>query len=94
MNTMVEEVVRTCIPCLATGKNVPPEPIKMTKMPAEPWEKLHLDFKGPLPDGKYLLVVIDRYSRYPEVEIVTSTNSNTVIRKLNKMFASTVSLKY
>ena len=88
MNTMVEEVVRTCIPCLATGKNVSPEPIKMTKMPAEPWEKLHLDFKGPLPCGKYLLVVIDRYSRYPEVEIVTSTNANTVIRKLNKIFAS------
>ena len=60
----------------------------MTNMPSAPWKKLHLDFKGPLPGGKYLLVVIDRYSRYPEVEIITSTNAKNVIRKLNKIFAS------
>ena len=88
LDVMVADRLRTCIPCLATGKDVQPEPIRMTKMPNKPWEKLHLDFKGPLPGGKYLLVVIDRYSRYPEVEIITSTNIITVVRKLNKIFAS------
>ena len=32
--------------------------------------------------------MIDRYSRYPEVETITSTNASTVITKLNKIFAS------
>ena len=32
-----------------------PEPLKMTEMPSEPWEKVHIDFKGPLPGRKYLL---------------------------------------
>ena len=33
-------------------------------------------------------MVIDRYSRYPEVEIVRSTKASTVIPKLDKMFAT------
>ena len=78
----------TCVLCASTSSNTQSEPLKMTKMPNAPWEKLHLDFKGPLPGGKYLLVVIDRYSRYPEVEIITSTNAKTVIRKLNKIFSA------
>ena len=60
----------------------------MTKMPGAPWGKHHLDFKGPLPGGKYLLVLVNRHSRYPEVEIITSTNANNVRRRLNKILAS------
>ena len=47
-----------------------------------------MDFYGPLPSGEHLLVVIDRYSRYPEVEIVRSTKASSVIPKLDKMFAT------
>ena len=57
-------------------------------MPDKPWAKLHIDFKGPLSGGKYLLVIIDRYSRYPEVEIMNVTNSATVVRKLKYIFAA------
>ena len=57
-------------------------------MPEGPWEVVHTDFYGPLPTGEYLLVVIDRYSRFPEVEIVRSTKASTVIQKLDKIFAT------
>ena len=43
---------------------------------------------GPLPSSEYLLVVVDRYSRFPEVEIVKSTKATTVIPKLDKIFAT------
>ena len=56
-------------------------------MPKGPWEKIHIDFYGPLPSGDYLLVVIDRYSRFPEVEIVRSTKASVVIPKLDKIFS-------
>ena len=58
----------------------------MTRMPKGPWELVHLDLYGPLPSGEYLQVVIDRYSRFPEVEIVRSTKESTVIPKLDKIF--------
>eukprot|EP00112_Aurelia_sp_Birch-Aquarium-sp1_P025235 Seg83.4 transcript_id=Seg83.4/GoldUCD/mRNA.D3Y31 product="putative protein K02A2.6" protein_id=Seg83.4/GoldUCD/D3Y31 len=56
-------------------------------MPKGPWQTLHLDFYGPLPTNEYLFVTIDSYSRYPKVEVVKSTSSNTVIPKLDSTFA-------
>ena len=53
-----------------------------------PWQKVHADFCGPLPSGEYLIVVIDRYSRYPEVEIVRSTKASSVIPKFDKTFST------
>eukprot|EP00794_Sanderia_malayensis_P011724 gene11724-12945_t len=35
-----------------------------------------MDVYGPLPSGEYLLVLIDRYCRYPEVEIIKSTRAS------------------
>ena len=38
--------------------------------------------------GHYVLVVIDDYSRFPEVEIVHSTSVKAVLPKLNRAFAT------
>ena len=56
-------------------------------MPKHPWRVVLVDFYGPLPSNEYLLVVIDRYSRSPDVEIVHSTKASVVIPKLDKIFA-------
>ena len=88
IDKMVKCTVDRCIPCQAVGKQTTPEPLAMTDMPTGPWEIVHLDFYGPLPSGDYLLVGIDRYSRFPEVEIVKSTKASVVIPKLDKIFAT------
>ena len=41
---------------------------------------------GPFPSGELLLVVIDEFSRFPEVEIVTTTSAKAVIPKLDNIF--------
>ena len=46
-----------------------------------------MDFLRPLPSAEYLMVVIDEYSRFPEVEIVTSTSVRSTIPKLHVIFA-------
>ena len=46
-----------------------------------------IDFYRPLPSGEYLLVLIDRYSRFPEVEIVKSTKASVIILKLDRIFS-------
>ncbi|XP_014677756.1 PREDICTED: uncharacterized protein K02A2.6-like [Priapulus caudatus] len=60
----------------------------MTKLPDRPWSEVSVGFNGTLPQGEYLLVVIDNYSRFPEVEIVNSTATRTVIPVLDKIFSS------
>ncbi len=84
----MENTIGKCLLCQAVGKQHPSEPLANTKMPEGPWKMIHLDFYGPLPTGKYLLVVIDRYSRFPAVEIVRSTKASTVIPKLHRIFAT------
>eukprot|EP00795_Rhopilema_esculentum_P005359 gene5359-biopygen364 len=88
IDKLVKETIYHCLPCQATGRPNPPEPLQMTEVPQSPWQKPHVDFHGPLPSGEYLLVVVDRYSRYPEVDIVRSIKASTVIPKLDKIFAT------
>ena len=87
IDDLVQQTMQSCIACQAVGKPAPPEPLHLQDMPKGPWKKLHIDFYGPLPSGEYLLVVIDRYSRFPEVEIVRSTKASVVIPKLDKIFS-------
>ena len=65
-----------------------PEPLRMTTLPPRPWHMVKIDFCGPFPGGAYLLVVIDAYSRFPEVEIVSSTSAQSTILKLKRIFAT------
>ena len=88
IDRMVKATIDHCISCQATGRPNPPEPLQMSDMPQGPWQKVHADFYGPLPSGEYLLVVIDRCSRYPEVEIVRSTKASSVIPKFDKIFST------
>merc|ERR1712239_22875 len=60
----------------------------MSTMPTHPWQVVNIDFLGPLPTGEMLLVVIDQHSRFPEVEILTSTTATAVIPKLDRIFAT------
>jgi transposase InsO family protein len=56
-------------------------------MSDHPWEKVKVDFYRPLPSGHYAVVVIDCYSRFPEVEILKSISAKKVIPKLHSIFA-------
>ena len=87
IDAMVKTTLDRCLTCQALGRPGPPAPITPTTMSDGPWQTVHVDFYGPLPTGEYLLVVVDRYSRFPEVEIVHSTRASTVIPKLDKIFA-------
>ena len=89
MDRMVEEMVSQCIPCQAANHSPLPscEPLKMSTLPPGPWQELSIDFCGPFPSGDYLLVVVDDYSRYPEVEILKSTSAKAVIPHLDSIFA-------
>ena len=60
----------------------------MTTLPPRPWHTVNIDFCGPFPGSAYLLVAIDAYSRFPEVEIVSSTSAQSTILKLKRIFAT------
>ena len=88
IDTMVERKVHGCLACQsASSVGTPLEPLRITKLPQSPWKEVSVDFKGPFPSGEYLLVIVDDFSRFPEVEIVSSTSARAVIPKLDAVFA-------
>ena len=50
----------------------------------EPNEEIQLDFAGPLPDENdkkvYILVGVDRFSRFPYAKVVSNNKAGTIIR--------------
>ena len=88
IDKFVKRTIETCIACQANGPDNRPDPLQMSPLPPTPWHTLHIDFCGPFPTGEYLLVVIDAYSRFPEVDIVRSTSATAIIPKLDRIFAT------
>lgn len=88
MDRAVEEFCRSCNECQVVSGPSSPEPMQRTKLPDGPWENLAADLLGPLPNGEYLLVVVDYYSRFFEVNILKSISSVSIIKCLDDIFTT------
>ena len=84
---MVESHVGKCLSCQANTPFHSREPLQMTELPDGPWEKVSVDFAGPLPNNDMALVFWDQYSRYPVVEfVISSTSADASIPQFERTF--------
>ena len=86
MDAVVDQVVKKSFPCQIATPKPYRESLKMTPLPDGPWQQVSISFCEVT--GHYVLVVIDDYSRFPEVEIVHSTSAKAVLPKLDRIFAT------
>ena len=82
-----ENYVKSCYGCQLVASQDPPEPIRRTEFPTQPWQDIAIDLLGPLPSGHYLLVTVDYYSRFYEVDVMKSVTSHKTIERLKPIFA-------
>ena len=87
MNRLVDEIVGQCYECQITTKQHVREPLKM-EIPEKPWKVVSLDFGGPYPDRHYNLVVVNKRTRYPDVETLRTTACNKTKEKLRRIFST------
>lgn len=83
----VAKLCGTCLECKIVSSANPPTPMRRHALPLEAWQEVAADLMGPLPTGETLLVVIDYFSRYPEVAILEDTKAAMIIKSLQEMFA-------
>ena len=88
MNSMIDTAIDQCYECQVATKGNRKEPIKVTSIPNRPWDTVSIDHGGPYPDGHYSLVLIDKRTRYPVVESVSSTDVQTNKERLTHIFAT------
>ena len=84
----VERRIASCIPCQASTNSSQCEPLKMSPTPNKPWLQVSADLCGPFPTGETVLAILDAYSKYPEVEIVSSIAAKDTIPALEHIFAT------
>lgn len=86
MSKMLERAVKECPSCRTNTKERKFNPVKSTELPLGPWRELAIDYYGPI-WGKYVVVLIDYFSRYPLAKVLGSTNAKTLIPYLDEVFA-------
>ena len=88
IDKLVERKVASYIPCQASINTSQWDPLKMSPTPNDPSLEASADFYGPFPIREMFFVVLDAYSEYPEVEIVSSTAAGNTFPVLERIFAT------
>ena len=89
MNKMVTDFVSTCLGFTAAVPFNPPAPITNRETPDRPWKVCAADYKGPIGGtrGYYFHVLVDTYSKWPEISVTKSTKFEKLFPALDKSFA-------
>ena len=85
MSRDVELTVSKCVICNAYRKQQPSEPLLPHPVPQRPWQKVGADIFS-FARKDYLLVV-DYFSKYPEIALLEDKTATSVKRHLKSIFA-------
>lgn len=83
-----ERLIKYCAACQIQTKPVQPAKLSITKTPTAVWETANIDYLGPLPNGYYLIVLIDQLSKFPIVEAIRNTSADLLIDFLQRTIAT------
>ena len=81
----IEETVARCPTCLKYRASNPKEPLIPHSVPGLRWEKVAADIMTY--QGKDYIVVVDFYSKYPEIAMLEQKTAACVILHMKSMFA-------
>ncbi|XP_043190127.1 uncharacterized protein LOC122364110 isoform X2 [Amphibalanus amphitrite] len=82
----IEKVCRSCPSCVENANMPKPENVHPWKYPVQPWDRVHIDFATF--EGKTYLLLVDAYSKWPEVRYMSSTTATKTIEVLTDIFAT------
>ena len=93
MKTRVENFIKNCLKCIiysAPARKNNRNLHSIPKIPL-PFDTIHIDHLGPLPSlqskKKYILVVIDAFTKFTKLYPTTNTSSREVCNALNQYFS-------
>ena len=83
----IEDTVRKCYDCQQQRPMPARAKLHPWEFPNRPWACVHVDYAGPFL-GHMFLVIVDAYSKWIEVHIMTKSTSEATINKLRETFAT------
>ncbi|XP_063363502.1 uncharacterized protein K02A2.6-like [Cydia amplana] len=82
----IEKITNDCLTCLSVRNNPTKGHQKSWPVAPSVWYRIHADYCGPFYNKMYL-VVVDSYSKWPEVIEMNSITSSRTIEVFNSLFA-------
>ena len=82
----IEKAAQSCKGCQESKQGPKLTQLHPWELPDGPWRRIHLDFAGPV-EGKMLLIVVDAYSKWPEVVIMEDTTAESTVEEVRTMFS-------
>lgn len=82
----IENVARNCGACNAFRHDPPKVDTHPWEEAETPFERVHVDYAGPF-YGSYYLILVDAYSRWPEIHVTKDMSTKTTIRVCREIFA-------
>ena len=85
----IRNITSSCQTCLKLKPNFHKSSGNLIKA-TQPFERINIDFKGPLPTvscNKYILTIVDEFSRFPFAFPCRDMTSETVIKCLIQLFS-------
>ena len=85
MSKKIKDRVGNCLTCLQFAKAIQKETLINRDLPTGPWEMLAMD--GMYLKNKNYLIVVDMYSKYPEIVTLRSQTSKGIVEALKTIFS-------
>ena len=85
LDKAIEETVAHCEPCKTTTTMPKPAARHPWQLPNGPWERVHVDY-GEW-NNHHFLVLVDTFSKWPEVKVTSTTTAKMTINLLSDIFA-------
>ena len=82
----IEEIARTCSGCQKTARTPERGSLHRWEYPAKPWQRLHVNFAGPL-EGKMYLLMVDAHSKWAEILQMMDTTAEETGSRLRTLLA-------
>lgn len=86
LDKSLEEVSGRCVVCLENRQSPNKAELHPWEFPSKPWSRIHVDYAGPV-NGVYFLVIVDAFSKWPEIFKTTGPSSINTIKILRHCFA-------
>ncbi|XP_058827472.1 uncharacterized protein K02A2.6-like [Topomyia yanbarensis] len=83
----IERQVQNCASCQVTRSNPSSVSFHCWETPSEPFQRVHADYAGPFM-GLYFLILVDAYSKWPVVRIVSNMTTETTIHECREFFSA------
>ena len=82
----LRNLLRVCTKRRQVAKSQRKTKLYSWPIPESPWSRLHIDFAW-LINGQHYVILVDAYSKWPEVFHINHPSSSKTVRKLQEIFS-------